>query len=124
MAHKTGSELNITRQAILDHCREATTAKTLAPILGETYSSMRQIMDTLAGYEFLETYYVKANGSRRKFYKTLIDTYMPPIKPSKEDVPLVKVKLSPGGRHIPMRHVKVERKSSRTYVGISQVYNG
>lgn len=124
MGHKTREELNIFRQAILDHCKEPSTAKIISSIMQETYGATRQIMDTLVEYKFLEAFYVNAKGSRRKFYKTLIETYTPPYRERREDDPVVKVKLSLGGRHIPMRHIKVERKSPRTHVGISQVYNG
>lgn len=122
MAHKTGRELNILRQALLDCCQEPKTAQELSKEFDETYASIRQVMDTLSRDGYLETLYKTCDGARRKFYKTLIDHYTPAIKVSREDMPLVKHNLSPSGRYIPMRHTKADRVSSKYHVGISPIY--
>lgn len=141
-AKRSQQELNILRQAILDHCHEPMSAKDLEPILGEAYQMLNGIMDTLAEYEFLSVTFTNETsgiGRRRKYFKTEQPIYTP--IPHKHNIDyLSKGKnepLSPGGRRpdwnseyfkdklkLQSEDYRKNRKSARTYVGISQVYNG
>lgn len=135
---KTDAELNITRQAILDHCQERKCVKDLVEPLDVKFSNLNQIMDSLAENGFLEVSYETLGsglGGRRKYFTTLVDTYTPEIRKALREYAskAMQEPPTPGARHITMsqqshmaqtRHAREQYKSQRTHVGISQVYHG
>jgi hypothetical protein len=138
---RTHEETNIIRQSVLDHCNEPNTAKQLSEMLDVKYKNMVATINILTFYGFLKLTNGECSshiGKEPKLYKTIV----PVFDPSRVRKYVSKARsqaepLSPAGRKIEFdskyfmdlikaqsAHIRSERKSSRTHVGISQIYNG
>ena len=137
MTRSKPQNYDFVRKQILELCREPKTLSEITELLGIHKSIPYRAMTHLVDYHCIKT----MNDRGKKRYLTVSFNYIPPVAKSnykaKEihtpslggriytlDKPYNKNEDNYHTRHIAaQRQRDAERKSSRTYVGISSIYN-
>jgi hypothetical protein len=149
---RTKAEYNIAKQSILDHCAQEKTINELTELIGLPRSTINNIARRMVSLEYLSVRYEtrKSKDIKGMVHQVMhFTTIQPDVSgfleheelnvqngrhyaqmKHKDDLPEAVTRPDWNSKYfrdklaLQSQEMRKERKSSRTYVGISPVYNG